>query len=998
MGHSGPLFEYLALRLGVARIKLRGKMKPSPSEGSADVAKADAVHAASNGVTQNGVAPGSSHSPSANGAAPDGAAPDGAADAPGGATSASSLPYENISPSEPSEYEKVENTEWLESLDYVLSHGGHERVQELLRLLEVHAHRLGVRIPFAATTPYINTIHHSQQPDYPGDLEMERRIRSLVRYNAMAMVVRANKKDDPGGGGVGGHLATFASAATLYEVAFNHFFRARNGEDSGDQIYFQGHASPGMYARAFLEGHLDEENLNNFRRELQPTMGLSSYPHPWLMPDFWQFPTVSMGLGPILSIYQARFNRYLQNRGLKNTDTSRVYSFVGDGECDEPETLGAITLAGREKLDNLCWVINCNLQRLDGPVRGNGKIIQELEGLFRGAGWNVIKVVWGTDWDEMLDRDESGELVRRMGEVIDGQYQKYSNDKDGAYTREHFFNSPYLRELSKHLSDNDIRTLRRGGHDSLKVYAAFLAAQNHKGQPTVILAKTVKGYGLGEQAEGKNPTHNSKKIAEEALRTFRTRFNIPVSEEEIVNTPFYRPADDAPEMKYLHERRAALGGYVPRRSAASPPQALPDHKIFAEFYAPQGTPEKMQSTTMVFVNLLRGLMRDKAIGKLIVPIIPDEARTFGMDSMFRLFGIYSSVGQLYDPADKTSVAAPYYKESQDGQMLEEGINEAGAMSSFVAAGSAYSTHGVNTIPFYIYYSMFGPQRVGDLMWLAADTRVKGFLLGATAGRTTLNGEGLQHEDGHSHLLLYPIVNLKQYDPAFSYELSVIIEDGIKRMYGDGENIFYYITLMNENYLHPAMPEGEGVREGVREGILRGMYKLQSTGKPESKLRAQLMGSGTILNEVVKAAAILEEKYGVGADVWSVTSYKELYLDALETERTNLLNPGAEKKQAYVQQCLSDSPGVLVASSDYVKALPESISKWMPRRLQSLGTDGFGRSETRPALRDFFEVDHRYVILATLTALADEKKIKWDVVKQAQQEMGISPDKKNPLQA
>ncbi len=956
-------------------------------EAASDTAQADMVHARSNGVAQNGIA-------STSNGQPGSAASNGASN---GADSPGAHSPENLPASAPSHYEKVENSEWLESLDYVLSHGGHERVQELLNLLEVHAQRLGVSIPFAATTPYINTIHHSQQPDYPGDLQMELRIRSLVRYNALAMVVRANKQPDPGGGNVGGHIATFASAATIYEVAQNHIFRARNGEDSGDQVYFQGHASPGMYARAFLEGYLDEENLLNFRRELQPKMGLSSYPHPWLMPDFWQFPTVSMGLGPILSIYQARFNRYLQNRGLKDTEGSRVYSFVGDGECDEPETLGAITLAGREKLDNLCWVINCNLQRLDGPVRGNGKIIQELEGLFRGAGWNVIKVIWGTDWDEMLDKDESGELVRRMGEVIDGQYQKYTNDREGAYTREHFFNSPALQELCKDLTDEQVRTLRRGGHDSKKVYTAFASAQAHKGQPTVILAKTVKGYGLGQEAEGKNPTHNSKKMAEDALLAFRTRYHIPVSEQEIVNVPFYRPAPDAPEMKYLHERRQALGGYVPRRSPDSPPQAVPDPALFTEFHKQLGNPEPgkeatMPSTTFVFVNILRRLMRDKAIGKLIVPIIPDEARTFGMDSMFRLFGIYSSVGQLYDPADKTSIGAPYYKEAKDGQMLEEGINEAGAMSSFVAAGSAYSTHGVNTIPFYIYYSMFGPQRVGDLMWLAADTRVKGFLLGATAGRTTLNGEGLQHEDGHSHLLLFPVPNLKQYDPAYGYELAVVIEDGIKRMYGDGENIFYYITLMNENYIHPAMPEGDG----VREGILKGLYKLKPTSKPESRLRAQLMGSGTILNEVVKAAQVLEEKYGVGTDVWSVTSYKELYLDAIETDRQNRLHPGEAKRRAYVSQCFEGAQGVFVAASDYVKALPESISKWIPGRLQALGTDGFGRSETRGALRDFFEVDHRFIVLATLNALLDDKKIKPELVKQAMAEFGISPDKKNPV--
>ena len=864
--------------------------------------------------------------------------------------------------------------------------------------LEIHAQRLGVHIPFAATTPYINTIPRSKEPEYPGDIEMERRIRTIVRYNALAMVLRANKKTDIGGtgGGVGGHLSTYASAATLYEVGFNHFFRARTDTQSGDQIYFQGHASPGIYSRAFLEGFLSEENLNNFRQELAPGGGLSSYPHPWLMPDFWQFPTVSMGLGPILSIYQARFNRYLQNRKLvpaEQVENSRVWAFVGDGETDEPETLGAITLAGREKLDNLTWVINCNLQRLDGPVRGNGKIIQELEGLFRGAGWNVIKVVWGRDWDDLLAKDTTGELVRRMGEIVDGQYQKYTVES-GEYAREHFFNTPYLKELAQDLTDHDIKVLRRGGHDMNKMFAAYQAATEHKGQPTVILAKTVKGYGLGPEAEGKNPAHNQKKLAEETLLAFRRRFNLPISEEEIVKVPFYKPEEDSDLMKYLRARREALGGYVPRRKVSNDSLPMPDHALFEDFYGTFGTEDKMPSTTMMFVRMITALMRDKTIGKYIVPIIPDEARTFGMDGMFRSYGIYSSVGQKYEPVDrdKDNIAAPYYKEATDGQILEEGINEAGAISSFIAAGSAYSTHSVNTIPFYIYYSMFGPQRVGDLVWLAADMRVRGFLLGGTAGRTTLNGEGLQHEDGHSHLLMYPVPNLLCYDPAFAYELAVIIEEGIRRMYHDGESIFYYITLMNENYVMPAMPEGEG----VKDGILKGMYKFKSAGKPKAKLRAQLMGSGTILNEVIKAAGILEEKYNIGADVWSVTSYKELCRDGLGVERENLLNPGGEQKVPYLTQCFADAPGVFVASSDYVKALPDSVSKWVPKKLYSLGTDGFGRSETRPALRDFFEVDHRYVILATLTALAHEGKFKWDDVQKAMQEMEIDPEKLNPM--
>ena len=891
----------------------------------------------------------------------------------------------------PTAEEQVETQEWLDSLDFVLQTEGAERVQQLLNELEIHAQRNGVRIPFAATTPYINTIHVSEQIKFPGNRELERRIKSLVRYNAMAMVIRANKVVDPAGGGVGGHLSTYASAATLFEIGFNHFFKAKNESQSGDQVFFQGHASPGVYARAFLEGRLSEENLTNFRRELQPESGLSSYPHPWLMPNFWQFPTVSMGLGPICSIYQARFNRYLENRGLKPKEDAHVWAFIGDGETGEPETLGAINIAAYEKLDNLIWVVNCNLQRLDGPVRGNGKIIQELEGVFRGAGWNVIKVVWGGDWDDLLEADERGELIKRMGAIVDGQYQKYTVE-DGAYAREHFFNSEYLQDLAKDLSDDDVHKMRRGGHDPEKVYAAYQSAIEHKGQPTVILAKTVKGYGLGEEAEGRNPAHQTKKLGEETLRQFRTRFDIPVSEEQISSVPFYRPADDAPEMKYLHERRASLGGYVPCRTETAPPLKTPDESVFEEFYTQLGTEDKMPSTTMVFVRVLNQLLRDKEIGKYIVPIVPDEARTFGMDGLFRSVGIYSSAGQLYEPVDRKELM--YYKESESGQILEEGINEAGAMASFIAAGSAYSTHGVNTIPFYIYYLMFGPQRVGDLMWLAGDQRVRGFLLGATAGRTSLNGEGLQHEDGHSHLLMYPIPNCVQYDPAFGFELAVIIRDGIRRMFENGESVFFYITLMNENYIHPAMPQ----RDGVREGILKGMYKLRPSEKTGSKLRAQLMGSGTILNEVLKAQRVLEEQYNVSADVWSVTSYKELYRDAIEAERENLLHPGEEPRVPYVTQCLQGEDGVLVAASDYVKALPESISKWMPRRLHTLGTDGFGRSETRAALRNFFEVDHRFIVLATLTALANDKKIKIDVVKKAIKDLGIDSEKADPMRA
>jgi pyruvate dehydrogenase E1 component len=885
--------------------------------------------------------------------------------------------------------EQIETQEWLDSLDFVLQSGGPERVTELLKLLEIHAQRQGVKIPFAATTPYINTIPRAEQPEYPGDREIERRIKSIIRWNAMAMVVRAQKTTDSAGRGgeVGGHISTFASSATLYEVAFNHFFKARNGESSGDQIFFQGHASPGPYARAFVEGRLSEENLINFRQELKPGGGLSSYPHPWLMPDFWQFPTVSMGLGPILSIYQARFNRYLQHRGLKNTEDSRVWAFLGDGECDEPETLGAITLASREKLDNLTWVINCNLQRLDGPVRGNGKIIQELEGIFRGAGWNVIKVIWGGGWDPLIEADERGDLVRRMGEVVDGQYQKYTVES-GEYARNHFFNTPYLQALAGQLSDEEIRKIKRGGHDPEKVFAAYHAATNTEGQPTVILAKTVKGYGLGEAAEGKNTTHQQKKINEEEAVRFAKRFEIPISEEDALKLKFYRPAEDSEEMKYLRARREALGGYVPTRSTEHLPFKTPEEKEFEEFY--KGSGDRTLSTTGAFGRILARLLRNKDIGKLIVPIIPDEARTFGLDGLFSQYGIYSSVGQLYEPVDRKEIA--YYKESINGQILEEGINEAGAMSSFIAAGTAYATHGVNTIPFYIYYSMFGPQRVGDLVWLAGDIRARGFLLGATAGRTTLNGEGLQHEDGHSQLLAYTFPNCVAYDPAFAYELAVIIRDGLRRMYENGEAVFYYVTLMNENYQQPPMPEGDD----IKEGILKGMYRFRQSQKT-SKLKATLFGSGTILNEVIKAQEILEEKYGVAADVWSVTSYKELNRDGLEAERHNLLHPGGEKRVPYVtQQLAGREAGVFVASSDYQKALPDSIAKWVPGRLYSLGTDGFGRSETREALRDFFEVDHRYVVLATLTALAEQKKIKPDVVKKALKELNINPDKLNPM--
>lgn len=878
----------------------------------------------------------------------------------------------------------IETREWLESLDYVLKQGGAERVQDLLQQLEIHAYKAGVRLPFSANTPYINTIPLEEQPPFPGNREIERRIKSIIRWNAMAMVVRATRTDSS----IGGHISTYASAATLYEIGFNHFFKGPGEDHSGDQIYFQGHASPGIYARAFLEGRLSVEQLENFRRELRPGGGLSSYPHPWLMPGFWQFPTVSMGLGPIMSIYQARFNRYLEDRGLKKDTGSKVWAFLGDGETDEPETLGAISLAAREHLDNLIFVINCNLQRLDGPVRGNGKIIQELEAVFRGAGWNVIKVIWGSDWDPLLAQDHEGVLVKRMGEVVDGEFQKYTVSS-GEYVREHFFGvDPRLQEMASQLSDEQIRKMRRGGHDPVKVYAAYKAAVEHKGSPTVILAKTIKGYGLGESGEGKNITHQQKKLNEEELREFRSRFGIPISDEEIAEAPFYRPPDDSPELRYLHERRLRLGGYLPGRNEAGSFLNTPSEKIFEEFYS--GTDGREVSTTMVFVRLLSKLLRDKDLGKLIVPIVPDEARTFGMEALFRQSGIYAHSGQLYEPVDSDSLL--YYKEAKDGQILEEGITEAGSMSSFIAAGTAYSTHGINMIPFFIYYSMFGFQRIGDLIWAAADMRVRGFLLGATAGRTTLAGEGLQHQDGHSHVLAMSVPNLLTYDPAFAYELAVIIRDGIRRMYEEQESVFYYLTVYNENYEMLPMPEGDS----IKEGILKGMYKFRASENKDAKLRANLFGSGSIMNETLKAQKLLEERYNIAADVWSVTSYKELRRDGLEVERWNYLHPDEKPRVPYITRCLAEADGVFVAASDYMKVLPDSISRWVPGPLFSLGTDGFGRSESRQSLRNFFEVDSRYITLAALGLLYRDKKIKRDVIVGAMEELEIDPNKANPM--
>ena len=889
--------------------------------------------------------------------------------------------------------DEVEIREWLESLEYVLQSGGPEKVRELLHNLDMYAHESGIDLPFTANTPYINTIPKDLQPPFPGGREIERRIKSLIRWNAMAMVVRANKEE----AGIGGHISTYASAATLYEIGFNHFFRGKDGNHEGDIIYFQGHASPGFYARAFLEGRISKEQLENFRRELKPGGGLSSYPHPWLMPDFWEFPTVSMGLGPIQSIYQARFARYLEDRGLKKPSDQKIWAFLGDGETDEPETLGAISLAAREHLDNLIFVINCKLQRLDGPVRGNGNIMQELEASFRGAGWNVIKVIWGGYWDPLLEQDKTGLLLKRMNESIDGESQNYVT-RGGKYIRENFFGKyPELLSLVEKYSDEQLEKMKRGGHDPEKVYTAYKAAVEHKGAPTVILARTVKGYGLGEAGEGKNITHQQKKLNEDELREFRTRFSIPISDEEVAKAPFYRPAEDSAEIRYLKERRKALGGYIPKRVVKSSPLKTPAEELFEEFYT--GTEGREVSTTMVFVRILAKLLRDKEIGHLIVPIVPDEARTFGMEALFRQIGIYSHQGQLYEPVDKDSLL--YYKEAKNGQILEEGITEAGSMSSFIAAGTAYATHGINTIPFFTYYSMFGFQRFGDLAWAAGDMRCKGFLLGATAGRTTLAGEGLQHQDGNSQLLAYTIPNLVAYDPAFAYELAVIIRDGIYRMYEKQENVYYYITIMNENYAQPEMPtSAAGGPKGVKDGILKGMYKFKSSTKPakDQKAKAHLLGSGTILNEVIKAGDILESKYNVAADIWSVTSYKNLHLDAQETERWNMLHPDQEPKLPYISQITKDESGVFIAASDYVQLMKDSISKWLPGRFHTLGTFGFGRSEGRTSLRDFFEVDAKHIAYATLYSLMKEGKVKPEVVKKAQKELGINPEKLNPAKA
>jgi pyruvate dehydrogenase E1 component len=881
-------------------------------------------------------------------------------------------------------HDQIELQEWQQSLRDVLALSGPDQAKNILLALQAEAQKAGLSFEHPLNTPYINTIAPSQQVPYPGSREVERRIKSIVRWNAMAMVTRANKQLD----GIGGHISTFASAATLYEVGFNHFWHGASEEHPGDLVFFQGHASPGIYARAFVEGRLSEDKLNNFRRELAPGGGLSSYPHPWLMKDFWKFPTVSMGLGPLMAIYQARYMKYLENRGLIPRTNQKVWCFIGDGESDEPETTGCISIAGREKLDNLVFVLNCNLQRLDGPVRGNGSIVREMEARFRSANWNVVKCLWGSEWDSLLERDQTGALVRRFEETVDGQFQKLSVS-NGAYVRENFFKGEELQKLVSNMADQELKKLKRGGHDPVKVYNAYKQASESEGRPTIVIAKTVKGYGLGEAGEGKNIAHNQKKLNEDELLSFRTRFGIPISDEDVKNAPFYKPADDSIEMEYIRERRAALGGHVPSRVSITKPINLPPAKIYDEFY--EGTGDREASTTMVVGRIVSKLLKDKGVGELIVPIIPDESRTFGMESLFSQCGIYAPTGQLYTPVDREQLM--YYKEAKDGQLLQEGINEAGAGASWVAAGTAYSVYGVNTIPFYIFYSMFGFQRIGDLIWAAADSRTKGFLIGGTAGRTTLNGEGLQHEDGHSHVISSTVPNCKSYDPAYAYEMAAIIEEGIREMYHEGKDVFYYITAMNENYVMPPIPKGDK----VKEGIIKGCYKFRGP-KGKKKAVANLLGSGTILNEVVKASDMLHEKYGIETNVYSVTSYKELTDNALECDRWNLLHPGEEQKVPYVESVFDGEPDVFITSSDYMKSLSDTLARWLPGSLFSLGTNGFGRSESRAALRDFFEVDHKYVILATLTQLVRKGDLKPEVLTKAIKELEIDSEKLNPLQA
>jgi pyruvate dehydrogenase E1 component len=876
-----------------------------------------------------------------------------------------------------------ETQEWLDALEAVLEQEGIERAHFLLERLIDKARRSGAYLPYSANTAYLNTIPVQQQERFPGDRAMERRIRSFVRWNAMAMVVQANRLSTE----LGGHISSFASSATLFDVGYNHFFHARTKDHGGDLVFIQGHSAPGIYARAFLEGRISEEQLYNFRQEVDGN-GLSSYPHPWLMPHFWQFPTVSMGLGPLMAIYQARFMRYLHDRGLVNTSNRRVWAFLGDGEMDEPESLGAISLASRERLDNLVFVVNCNLQRLDGPVRGNGKIIQELEAVFRGAGWNVIKVIWGSYWDPLFARDKQGLLLKRMEECVDGDYQAYKA-KGGAYTREHFFGKyPELKEMVVNMTDEDLWRLNRGGHDPVKVYAAYDAAVKCTGKPTVILAKTVKGYGMGVAGEGKNITHSQKKMGEAALKAFRDRFNIPISDDQIAAAPFFKPPADSEEIRYLHAVRERLGGFLPARRDEATPLAIPGLETFQSLL--EGSGDKEMSTTMALVRLLTIILRDKAIGQYLVPIVPDEARTFGMEGMFRQLGIYSSVGQLYEPVDADQVM--YYREDKKGQILQEGINEAGAMSSWIAAATAYANHGQAMIPFYIYYSMFGFQRIGDLAWAAGDLRARGFLIGGTAGRTTLAGEGLQHQDGHSHIVASTIPNCIAYDPAYAYELAVIVQDGLRRMYQEQESCFYYITVMNENYPQPALPDG--LEGGAVAGILKGMYRVYR-GEERSH-RVQLLGAGTILREVLAAAELLARDFDVGAAVWSVTSFNELRRDGIDTERWNMLHPEQEQRTTYVEAQLAGTRGPIVAATDYMRTYGDQIRPYVPRRYVVLGTDGFGRSDMRSQLRKFFEVNRYYVALAALKALADEGEIPAATVAEAIAKYRIDPDKPNPV--
>jgi pyruvate dehydrogenase E1 component len=872
----------------------------------------------------------------------------------------------------------VETEEWLEALDAVVENDGSRRAHDLVERVVEHARLRGAAIEYVGPTPYVNTIHRDDEPPLPGDPALERRVRSLIRWNAIAMVLRANKESSE----LGGHIASYQSAALLYEIGFNHFWHAPAAEHGGDLVYIQGHSSPGIYARAYLEGRLTEERLDGFRQEVSRPGGLSSYPHPWLMPDFWQFPTVSMGLGPIMAIYQARFMRYLTDRGILDTSGRKVWCFLGDGETDEPESLGAISLAGREELDNLVFVVNCNLQRLDGPVHGNGKIIQELETIFRGAGWNVIKVIWGNRWDPLLEADHDGLLVRRMEEAVDGEYQTYKA-RDGAYVREHFFGKyPELAKRVEHMSDEEIWDLNRGGHDAKKVHAAYAAAQAAERRPTVILAKTIKGYGMGVAGEGQMVTHQQKKMNEEALFAFRDRFELDISDEDVREVAYHRPPEDSPEIRYLRERRESRGGYLPtRRRRVEEPLPVPPLEVFESQLG--GTGEREISTTMAFVRILAALLRDKEIGPRVVPIVPDESRTFGMEGMFRQLGIYSHVGQLYEPEDAEQLM--FYREDRQGQVLQEGITEAGAFSSWIAAATSYANHNVQMVPFYAFYSMFGFQRVGDLAWAAGDSRARGFLLGGTAGRTTLNGEGLQHEDGHSHVLASTIPNCVSYDPAYAYELAVIVHDGLRRMIGEQEDVFYYLTVMNENYRHPPIPEG------AEEGILRGMHRIREI----EGAQVRLLGSGTILREVEAAAQLLGSDFGVPADVWSATSFTELRREGLARDRAARLHPGDDPGQPWVARCLGGSDAPVVAATDYVKALANGISGWVPARYEVLGTDGFGRSDYRRHLRRFFEVDRHHVAVAALHALADEGRIERSLVVEAIDKYEIDADAPDP---